>query len=114
VNKLSLNTTDDQTGFEPGASIEVDAAWELDTEPSAIELRVGWTTHGSGTQDSWVVDTVRIDAPSRSERRQIPLTLPCEPYSFFGLHVSLIWAVELVVFPSEDATRLPIAIGPQG
>jgi hypothetical protein len=114
MNKLSLKTADDRTGFEPGASIHVDAAWELDAEPSAMELRVAWTTQGRGTQDSWVVDTVRIDAPLRCERKQISLTLPREPYSFVGMYVSLMWALELVVLPSEDATRLPIEIGPQG
>jgi hypothetical protein len=114
MNKLSLETADNKTGFEPGASIHVDAAWELDTEPSAVELRVMWNTHGRGTEDSWVVDTVRIDAPSRSERKQIPLTLPREPYSFFGMYVSLTWALELVVLPSKDAARVTIEIGPEG
>src|SRR5579863_9480979 len=102
MSKLSLKTTDNREGFEPGASIEVDAAWDLDTEPSMIELRIGWTIHGRARADSQVVDTVRIDAPSRCEQRQVHLTLPREPYGFYGEYISLIWTLELVVLPSKE------------
>jgi len=34
--------------------------------------------------------------------------------SFEGNYVALEWALELVVFPSQDSARLPITIGPGG
>ncbi len=92
MSKLSLEVADQSQAYEPGASIEVDAAWDLDAQPDAIELRVVWNTRGSGTQDFRVVDTVVIDA-SRCEQKRIPLTLPREPYSFDGKFVSLVWAL---------------------
>ena len=96
MNKLTLEMTDASRAFEPGCSIEVDAAaWELDAQPGAIELQVGkWNTQGRGTQDFRIVDTVFLDA-TRCERNGCPLTLPRGPYSFVGRFVSLIWALEL-------------------
>jgi hypothetical protein len=112
MSKLTLELIDASRAFEPGASIGVDAAWDLDAQPSAIELRVVWNTWGRGTQDFRVVDTLSIDA-SQCDRKRIPLTLPRGPYSFVGRFVSLIWALELVILPSQDSTRLTITIGPQ-
>jgi hypothetical protein len=112
VSELSLKTADEKRGFKPGASIEVDAAWELDAPPDAIELRVVWYTLGFGTEDFQVVDTVRFEGPSENGRKRVPLTLPRAPYSFFGQIIELEWALELVALPSEDSTRLEIAISP--
>jgi hypothetical protein len=113
MSKLSLETKDQIRSFEPGTSIEVDAAWELDAPPRGIELRVVWNTGRHGTLDFKIVDTVSLDA-SQSEQKRIPLTLPRGPYSFEGIYVALEWALELVVFPSQDSARLPITIGPGG
>jgi hypothetical protein len=112
MSNLSLETTDASRAFEPGASIEVDAEWELDAQPRAVELRVVWNTRGRGTQDFRVVDALSLDA-SQCERKRIPLTLPRGPYSFVGQCVSLDWALELVALPSKDSTRLTITIGPR-
>jgi hypothetical protein len=113
MNKISLETANESRAFEPGTAIEVDAAWELDAQPRAIELRVVWNMQGRRVQDFQIVDTVSLDA-SQSERKRIPLTLPREPYSFTGKYASLIWTLELVVLPSQDSARLPITIGPGG
>lgn len=109
MSKLSLETQDQIRSFEPGASIKVDAAWDLDAQPHTIELRVVWNTYGDAVQDFKIVDTVSLNA-SQSERKRLPLTLPRGPYSFEGNYVAL----ELVVFPSQDSARLPITIGPGG
>jgi hypothetical protein len=113
MSQLSLETKDQIRSFEPGTTIEVDAAWDLDAQPHTIELRVVWNTYGDAIQDLKIVDTVSLDA-AQSERKRIPLTLPRGPYSFEGNYVALEWALELVVFPSQDSARLPITIGPGG
>lgn len=110
MSQLSLEVVGGMTQFLPGAPIEVDAAWTLDAQPEAIELRIIWNTSGWGGQDFQLVDTVRIEAPSPVERRRIPLTLPREPYSFHGSLITIQWGLELVTLPSNDAARLEIKI----
>lgn len=112
MNDLSLEIFGGNTAFEPGSAIEVDAAWDLDAEPEAIELRTVWNTAGKGKQDVMVVDVVRIDAPSAREQRRITVTSPGEPYSFAGKLISLVWALELVVLPKGTSIRQEITIGP--
>ncbi len=111
MNDLSLNVGG-RTYFEPGEEIAVDARWNLDAPPKAIDLRVVWNTTGKGTADLEVVDGVRFDSPPAQDSRRVTLTLPREPYSFQGKLVSLTWALELVVLPSVASTRLEIVIGP--
>jgi hypothetical protein len=80
--------------------------------PAAVELRLFWFTKGKGAGDLTVVDKVRFDAPTERERRRFQLMLPEGPYSFVGRLVSLVWAVELVVLPGDEAARTELVIAP--
>jgi hypothetical protein len=113
MNDLSLDIAG-QTSFEPGEQITVEARWNLDGPPDAVELRVVWNTAGKGDVDIQVVDTVRIESLPAADTRPLALSLPRKPYSFSGQLISLIWALELVALPSRASTRLEITIGPGG
>jgi len=90
------------------------ALWILDEPPKAVEVRLFWYTEGKGTQDVELIDSVRFDAPPQRDQKDFRFTLPDEPYSFSGKLISLIWALELVVLPSDETERIPITVSPTG
>lgn len=114
MSMLRIETRDHQTQFHPGEEIVGTASWLLDQPPEAVELRLFWYTRGKGTDEVNIVETVRFDHPAQEERRPFRVTLPQSPYSFSGKLISLIWALELVALPSEDAERLDITLSPTG
>jgi hypothetical protein len=114
INALTLRLSDDRTAFEPGEELTGTAGWDLDDAPRAVMVRLFWFTRGRGTEDVGVMEMVRFDGPSATEQRSFQLRLPPAPYSFSGKLISLVWALELVLEPSEDVTRVEFVMGPGG
>jgi hypothetical protein len=114
MNKLKLAVADGRLAFRPREEIEVVAQWQLDEQPTAVEVRLVWYTHGKGAGDSGVVRRDRFDMPAMSETRRCKLQLPKAPYSFSGKLISLIWVLELIVEPGEQTERIDITIAPRG
>lgn len=112
MSQLAIQTGDDRAAFHPAETITVEARWELDSEPEALEVRLVWNTSGKGTTDIGVEKTVSLDAPGLSGSRRLDVELPAAPYSFSGKLVSLIWALELVALPSGESSRKEITIAP--
>lgn len=112
MNSLAIQTCDGRTTFDPAETIAVDVIWELNDEPEALEIRLVWNTSGKGDTDIGVEKTMPLDAPGLSGSRRLDVELPAAPYSFSGKLVSLIWALELVVKPSEESCRTEITIAP--
>ena len=109
---LAVTLDGAREAYEPGDALAGTASWTAADAPAAVELRLFWFTRGWGAQDVVVVDKVRFDAPAAREQRRFQLALPEGPYSFTGKLVSLVWAVELVALPSEEAARAEIVIAP--
>ncbi len=105
---------DGPRSFEPGSEIEVTGRWDLAEQPESVELRLVWNTEGKGTTDIGVSVTEQIEFPLASDERTIALRLPRAPYSYSGRLVSIVWALELVALPGEEADRVEITIGPGG
>jgi len=114
MNQLKLGTRDNGTEFRPGEEIAGAAGWQLDQAPQSVEVRLFWYTRGKGSEDVGVVDTVRFEQPPREEARPFRFVAPAEPYSFSGTLISLLWAIELVVQPGQDSSRLELTISPTG
>lgn len=114
MTDLKILLRDQRTNFRPGDTIEGVAGWRLDKEPRSVELRLFWFTRGKGTEDVTVVNTQTFDAPQLEEGRKFSFTLPPEPWSFSGQLVSLLWALELVVEPGSQSTRLEFVLAPDG
>jgi len=114
MNPLQIQTPEGWTNFEPGAEVDVDLSWDLESPPTALELRVVWNTAGKGTTDLSIVQSHMIESPMPRDSRRMTITLPASPYSFSGKLVSLIWALELVALPSMQSTRQEIIIAPAG
>ena len=114
MSALRLETPDGRTEFEPGQDLEVTAGWDLETPPEAVEVRLVWYTRGKGNTDISVVASERLENVDAIGTRTLRFRLPPAPYSFSGKIVSLVWAVELVVFPGDESHRLDITVAPQG
>lgn len=112
MNDLNITTAQNATMFEPGAALDGEVSWLLQTVPEAIELRLFWHTSGKGTTDVEVVEVRRFDSPGLRQQHTFHFVLPEGPYSFSGRLISLSWALELVVLPSGPSQRLPLVVAP--
>ena len=112
---IGIETDDGRTAFRPGERIEGSLSWSLAEEPTAIEVRLFWHTSGKGDRDVEVVDRLRLAAPPASEsRRPFRLRLPLAPWSFSGSLITLSWALEAVVLPSNESVLLDLVVSPTG
>jgi hypothetical protein len=114
VSPIRIDLRDGKSAYAPREAIVGAAAWDLDKPPEAVEVRLCWFTRGKGTADASVVDRVRIDHPGPRDRREFQFTLPEAPHSFSGKLISLIWAIEAVAEPSNEAGRIEFVLSPTG
>lgn len=112
-SEMVLSTAGNRTGYRPYETLELTAQWALPYAPSSLEARLFWFTRGKGTSDTGIVATEPLPATATGEQ-VLRFKLPAEPYSFSGKLISLVWAVELVAEPAEDATRFEFTLGPEG
>ena len=114
MSTLKIGTYANKTNFHPGEELAGKVLFLLDKPEKAVEIRLFWYTEGRGRPDVRIVDTVRIDKPELRGEHDFKFTLPAEPYSFAGALISLNWAVELVVLPSNEAERFAFTMSPTG
>jgi len=110
---LRITLADGIATFSPGEMVRGEVAWELPDIASA-ELRLFWRTEGEGNEDLEVVATVPFDRPQPRDQRAFEVTLPDGPWSFNGLLIHLLWALELVTEPGEHAARVELTMAPGG
>ena len=114
MSQLKIETVDSKMAFLPGEEIKGIAVWQLDRQSDAIEVRLFWRTEGRGNLNVGVADTVRFDNPPMEGGQPFVLHAPNGPYSFYGKLVILVWAIELVVLPQNEAECISITISPTG
>ncbi|MEW6076638.1 MAG: hypothetical protein AB1724_02370 [Thermodesulfobacteriota bacterium] len=114
MDGLSLSIKDDRDVFAPGETVEGKAAWQADSPPGKIFLRLFWFTRGKGTEDVGMVSEVVFDHPPATGARPFSLALPLSPYSFSGQLVSLTWALELSAEGSDQTAVKEIVVSPFG
>ncbi len=114
MDGLSLSIKDDRDIFAPGETVEGEIAWQTDSPPKKIYLRLFWFTRGKGTEDVGMVSETVFDRPPASGTRTFTIPLPQSPYSFSGHLVSLIWALELSMDGSDQTAVKEIVLSPFG
>ncbi len=114
MSELKILLREERLSYRPGETIEGVAGWRLDQPPSGVELRLFWFTRGKGTEDVGVVNSMNFPSPQLEEGRKFTFTLPQDPWSFSGQLISVIWALELVVQPGNQRSRLEIIVSPTG
>jgi hypothetical protein len=75
-------------------------------------LRLFWFTRGKGIEDVSIVENLRLGQPLAQETRSFRFRLPQAPYSCSGTLISIVWALELIAYPSKTVTRQEIVVGP--
>ena len=79
-----------------------------------MQLRVAWNTSGPGHDRFGLAERETFVPEGRSGEKELSITLPEEPYSFSGGVLLIIWAFELIEFPSRESTRVVFVMGPGG
>ena len=111
---IRIETRDGVTVFHPGDDLEGSVRWSLDQPPRSLELRLFWYTDGKGERDVGVVESVPLADPGAEDNRPFRFRLPAGPYSFSGKIIRLLWALEAVAEPGDQAGRLEITVSPTG
>ncbi len=111
---LEIRLRNDIASYSPGETVEGEASWALPEPPAAMELRLFWRTEGAGNTDLEVVESRPFESPRAADRRPFQFRLPAGPWSFQGPLIHLVWGVELVASPSEDASRVDLTVAPGG
>ncbi|MBN1125310.1 MAG: hypothetical protein JXA82_09905 [Sedimentisphaerales bacterium] len=114
MNTLDIELEQGKVEYRPGETITGITKWQCMERPDKIELRLIWYTRGKGDEDIGLVDTITFDGPALYDTHKFQFTLPTGPYSFSGKLISLLWAIELVIEPSEDCKRIEITVSPTG
>ena len=114
MDDLKIELRDCEAVYLPGGRVQGAVRWSLQSNPESAELSLFWYTSGKGTQDVGVVETLKWDAPGASGVKDFSFTLPSGPYSFSGTLISLIWAIELTVFPGSQTQKLELTVSPTG
>lgn len=108
---ITISIDQSKTAFRPGEQIAGIVSWsELDESTTKLETRLIWYTEGKGDQDHDVVAFQSSDSIKPSGSVTFQFTAPTRPYSFSGKLISLIWAIEVVQFPSREGHREQISI----
>jgi hypothetical protein len=113
MTNLTIDFTEKKTTFQPGDEVSGTISWSLEKAAHKIELRLFWFTRGKGTEDAGIVDSLKFEQPLQNETRSFRFRLPEAPYSFSGALISLIWAVELIVYPTKEVVRRELEVGPE-
>jgi hypothetical protein len=111
---LQISTDGGKTGYLPGETVSGSVRWQFEQQAEGIDVRLFWYTQGKGTRDVGVSDSQRIKAPPLAGRESFSFVLPDAPYSFSGKLISLLWAVEAVVHPGDEAGIVEIVMSPDG
>jgi hypothetical protein len=102
-----------RTAYRPGDEIRGTARWELSAVPTKVAVHLCWFTQGKGSEDSEVVAEQNLAAGTARGESAFSFRAPEQPYSFSGILISIIWAVELVTDPGDACERVEIVIGPE-
>ncbi len=111
---LDIKFEGEKRNYKPRETIHATAEWNLDNVPKEIEAHLLWHTEGKGSQDSELIESVKIPSAALSGKHKLEMRLPDTPYSYHGTLISIIWALELVVDGDSEVARETFYLSPSG
>jgi hypothetical protein len=112
--EIEIRINEKKEIYAPRETITGMVEFNAPTAPDYGELKLIWFTKGKGTQDVGEVEKRAFTDLAASAGREFSFSLPRGPYSFSGKHISLIWAIELILYPSESSDRFEFLVSPTG
>lgn len=103
----------EKKALSPSESLSGTATWKA-AQVDAIRINLIWYTHGKGDMDHHIVESQSVPHPSSSGSHRFSFNLPESPYSFSGKLLSLLWAVEVFLEPSDESDRCEFTLSPNG
>jgi len=102
MNKLTVTLDDDI--YSPGQTLAGSVTWSgISKHSKLLSIRLIWFTQGKGDRDYATADSVDVELSEMSNETAFEFALPMRPLSFSGRLISLTWAVEAVVKPSNQS-----------
>ncbi len=113
MSKLSIQLANSEACYLPGEAISGRLDWSgLPEESESLEVRLIWFTRGKGTRDFEVIDATTIESPSQDGETMFQFVAQRYPNSISGKLISVVWAVEAIVFPECEAEHHELIISP--
>ncbi len=114
MSRLDIRLDQGKLTYAPGEELVGTVAWQLETVPESLSLRLFWATSGKAEAEVSLVETVPIEGAGMVGEREFRCRLPAGPLSFSGQLISLSWALELVAEPGSHTRRLEILLSEIG
>ncbi len=112
---ITISFDDSTTHFRPGETVSGTVSWSgLGSETDRLDIRLLWYTEGKGDQDVEVVNSLPLTVTQPDGSTGFEFTAPTRPFSFSGKLISLIWAIEVVLFPGREGFREPMTLSMDG
>lgn len=110
---IEIELAKHKANFVPAEKIAGTVTWS-EVEGTSMEVRLIWYTSGKGDRDFGLVATYQVSTFQPSGREQFEFAAPTRPQSFSGKHISLQWAIEAIIFPSQTSQRTNLTISSNG
>ncbi len=112
---IRINLDKTSGNYRPGEAIAGSVRWvDLPASTLRIDVRLIWYTVGKGSRDLEVVVNRSVSKPAAEGQQAFEFAAPARPNSFSGTLISLLWAIEVIEFPDQEAEQLEISITPTG
>lgn len=112
---ITIQLTDPDSKYSPGEPIRGTVRWSSpESKPDSIDIRLIWFTRGKGNRDVEVVGNSAFEPSGESGEHEFEFQAPEHPYSFSGKLISLVWAIEAISFPENEAEQAELTIAPRG
>jgi hypothetical protein len=110
---IKIELVKHEANFVPAERIAGMVSWS-EAEGTSLEVRLIWYTVGKGDRDFGLVATHQVSSFESSGKEDFEFAAPTRPQSFSGKHISLQWAIEAIIFPSQTSQRADLTISNNG
>ena len=109
---MNVTITIERSDLQPHEPVKGRVAWQLESEPRNLELRLCWFTRGRGTEESRTIEVLSLGDTAHGER-SFSFTLPAEPWSTNGTLIQIVWALEVVAKKTGSLAVAEFVVAPQ-
>ena len=107
---ISITFDEESKSYTPNETVSGTVLWSKLTNTERLETRLIWFTQGKGDRDFAIVESISIPVSNEAGKARFQFSAPTRPFSFSGKLISLVWAVEVVQFPSKDGFKETIVL----